>query len=59
DHAGSVADELALLVTHGGLHLCGWDHAEPAERDRMWARERELLTALGRTPARDPWEGAG
>ena len=23
----SVADELRLLVTHGVLHLCGWDHA--------------------------------
>ena len=27
DHAGTVEDELALLVVHGGLHLCGWDHA--------------------------------
>ena len=22
-------DELRLLVTHGTLHVCGWDHAEP------------------------------
>ena len=55
EHAGDLDSELALLVVHGGLHLCGWDHAEPAQRDRMWARERELLTALGRTPVRDPW----
>ena len=39
----SVADELRLLVTHGTLHLCGWDHAEPAEEAAMRALERELL----------------
>jgi probable rRNA maturation factor len=58
-HAGTTADELALLVVHGGLHLCGWDHAGPDERTRMWARERELLARFGRTPARDPWSDAG
>lgn len=55
DHAGTLDDELALLVVHGGLHLAGWDHAEPDERDRMWDRERALLTGLHRTPTRDPW----
>ena len=39
----SAADELRLLVTHGALHLCGWDHAEPAEEAAMRALERELL----------------
>jgi probable rRNA maturation factor len=39
----SVGDELRLLVTHGTLHLCGWDHAEPAEEQAMRALERELL----------------
>lgn len=39
----SVADELRLLVTHGTLHLCGWDHAEPAEETGMRALERRLL----------------
>jgi probable rRNA maturation factor len=37
------ADELRLLVTHGALHLCGWDHAEPAEESAMRALERRLL----------------
>ena len=37
------ADELRLLVIHGGLHLCGWDHAEPEEETAMRALERELL----------------
>lgn len=39
----SPADELRLLVTHGALHLCGWDHAEPAEEAAMRALEQELL----------------
>jgi len=39
----SAADELRLLVVHGGLHLCGWDHAEPVEEAAMRALEREVL----------------
>ncbi|MEI7742455.1 MAG: rRNA maturation RNase YbeY [Chloroflexota bacterium] len=36
-------DELRLLVTHGVLHVCGWDHAEPAEEAAMRTLERGLL----------------
>ena len=39
------ADEVRLLVVHGGLHLCGWDHAEPAEEAAMRALERTILAA--------------
>jgi probable rRNA maturation factor len=39
----SAADELRLLVTHGTLHICGWDHATPAEEAAMRALERRLL----------------
>jgi probable rRNA maturation factor len=39
----SPADELRLLVTHGALHLCGWDHADPTEEAAMRALERHLL----------------
>jgi probable rRNA maturation factor len=39
----SAADELRLLVTHGVLHLCGWDHAEPGEEAAMRALEKRLL----------------
>ena len=42
-HAGTIDDELALLVVHGVLHVLGHDHATDAERARMQARERELL----------------
>ena len=37
------ADELRLLVIHGTLHVCGWDHAEPAEQAAMRATEQRLL----------------
>jgi probable rRNA maturation factor len=43
DRRWSPADEVRLLVTHGTLHLCGWDHAEPAEEAAMRALERDLL----------------
>ncbi len=39
--------ELALYVTHGILHLAGYDDHDPADFARMHAREDELLTALG------------
>jgi probable rRNA maturation factor len=41
----SPADELRLLVTHGALHLCGWDHAEPADEAAMRSLEQRLLLA--------------
>jgi probable rRNA maturation factor len=41
----SPADEMRLLVTHGTLHVCGWDHAEPAEETAMRELERRLLAA--------------
>ena len=43
DRTWAAADELRLLITHGGLHLCGWDHAEPEEEAAMRALERRLL----------------
>lgn len=45
EHAGSLDDELALLVVHGILHVLGYDHAEAAEGERMRARELALLEA--------------
>jgi probable rRNA maturation factor len=43
----SAADELSLLVVHGTLHICGWDHARPSEEAAMRAQERELLRRHG------------
>ena len=39
----SAAQELRLLVTHGVLHICGWDHASPDEEAAMRDVERRLL----------------
>jgi probable rRNA maturation factor len=38
-----AGEELRLLVTHGALHVCGWDHADPAEEAAMRELERRLL----------------
>jgi probable rRNA maturation factor len=42
----SPADELRLLVTHGTLHICGWDHAEAHEEAAMRSLEQRLLAAV-------------
>lgn len=44
-----VAVELELLVTHGVLHLAGYDDRDPVEASLMHEREREIMSA-GRTP---------
>ena len=42
-HAGTLEDELALLVVHGVLHVLGHDHADDEQVERMQQRERALL----------------
>ena len=39
----SMMNEVLLLVTHGMLHLVGFDHAEPEEEREMFGLQRELL----------------
>jgi probable rRNA maturation factor len=41
-----VAQELALLIVHGILHLLGYDHELPEEEQQMKARENEILEML-------------
>jgi probable rRNA maturation factor len=41
----SVTHELDILVTHGILHLLGYDHAEPAEEQEMFALQSDLVAA--------------
>lgn len=43
----ALAHELQLLTVHGVLHLLGYDHAQPYERERMWAVQRKILAQLG------------
>lgn len=47
----SLDEELTVLLVHGMLHLCGYDH-ERSEQEarRMQRRERMILRALARLP---------
>lgn len=55
DTAGhSMEEELLLLTTHGMLHLMGYDHREPEEKEEMFGIQRELLSSfLGREAPRE------
>jgi probable rRNA maturation factor len=49
--------ELALLVTHGTLHLVGYDDRDPVEAQLMHERERGILTGAGTAPPPRLWAG--
>ena len=44
-----VINEILMLVTHGMLHLVGFDHAEPEEEKEMFGLQAELLKAFYET----------
>ncbi len=46
--AWAPADELALLIVHGVLHLCGWDHADEVEEAAMRRLEMSILASRPR-----------
>ncbi len=47
----SVDEELATLLVHGVLHLCGYDHERnKREAARMHRRERAILQTIGPVP---------
>lgn len=48
-HGVSFEDEIALMVTHGILHLLGYDHVDDDDAELMERRERELLGKVGRS----------
>lgn len=53
----STQDELDLLTTHGMLHLLGYDHDEPEEREEMFGLQRGLLEKfLGRPAPKETME---
>ena len=47
EYGHSFERELAFLLTHGLLHLLGFDHETPEDEETMRTRQRELLSALG------------
>ena len=49
DREVTFDDELALMVTHGILHLLGYDHIEEVEARAMEHREAQILRRVGRT----------
>ena len=60
EYGMSFSDEVSLLITHGLLHLCGYDHIEPDEADLMEDRERTLLSEyFGRPFKRHAQDSAG
>lgn len=50
----AFADHLAHLVTHGVLHLLGYDHIEDSEAEQMERLETHILSGLG---IADPYAG--
>lgn len=54
----TTAAEILLLVVHGTLHLLRHDHAEPADKLRMWAAQaaiiEEIASQTGLRPALPP-----
>ncbi len=48
----ATRDEVRMLLTHGLLHLIGWDHRNDAEDKRMRAETDRLLAALSRAEKR-------
>ena len=38
--------ELQLLVVHGVLHLLGYDHLEPKDKEIMWSAQSQILSQL-------------
>lgn len=42
----SPRKEILLLTVHGVLHLLGHDHHDPADRRRMEAAQKEILSEL-------------
>ncbi len=51
EHEQPVDHELVLLLIHGVLHLCGYDHERGEdEARRMALRERQVLRRIGAIP---------
>lgn len=55
----TLQDEVALLTIHGLLHLLGYDHGDPEEKEEMWELQDEFIQKnglkLGRISGDEPF----
>ena len=49
----SLNKECALLSIHGTLHLLGYDHHDPHQKDEMWTIQDKILKDLILNPQED------
>lgn len=47
DASTALADEVALLITHGILHVLGYDHHEAADRAALDDLQNRIVTLAG------------
>ncbi len=47
EYGHSTKREMAFLVVHSCLHLCGYDHMTEEEEKIMFSRQEEILNQLG------------
>jgi probable rRNA maturation factor len=44
----SIGQEMAVLITHGVLHILGYDHVTSEEESAMFRRQSEIVARLGK-----------
>lgn len=47
EYGHSILREIAFLIAHSMFHLCGYDHMEAGEAERMEKKQEEALEKLG------------
>ncbi|MCD8130676.1 MAG: rRNA maturation RNase YbeY [Lachnospiraceae bacterium] len=55
EYGHSLKREYAFLIAHSMLHLCGYDHMEPADAALMEEKQNRVLNALGITRDKQTW----
>ena len=55
DHDHSLRYELHWLISHGLLHLLGWDHPDERSLSAMLALQEHLLDIAGNVLPKDKW----
>jgi probable rRNA maturation factor len=55
DHDHSLRYELHWLISHGLLHLLGWDHPDERSLSAMLALQEHLLDITGNVLLKDKW----